>query len=298
SHCRVIDGINFYLPSALLLHIKENIHHYQYLQYFSVMLSYHRVLAAFGRSVNDKTLECNCDVHPWEITVNGENWPGRIRLIGFVDVFFVIAYSANDCFMKGVIIYKDPKALGSLDGLRVPEPAKSDAGDDKLRDDAGDDKLWDEYGYYYDSSDSGFDTDSDEDRDENIEDSTKGKQRKQQDRRVKFQARSVYTASSLGHEISLKATFSPNSIQTYTVKVDRPASWAMGRRMKRALKTHGVFRLVQDALRAELITNGQMMGHVTGLLFTGGRFTDTISRAFQATSGDSAQRHTLANDNI
>lgn len=76
--------------------------------------------------------------------------------------------------MKGVIIYsktillrcicpspdsddrvEDPKALGLLDGLRVPEPAKSDAGNDK---------LWDEYGYYYDSSDSGFDTDSDEDR--------------------------------------------------------------------------------------------------------------------------------------
>ncbi|PLB42527.1 uncharacterized protein BDW47DRAFT_97349 [Aspergillus candidus] len=253
------------------------------------MLSYHRVLAAFGRSVNDKTLECNCDVHPWEITVNGENWPGKIRLIGFVDVFFVIAYSANDCFMKGVIIYKDPKALGLLDGLRVPEPAKSDAGNDK---------LWDEYGYYYDSSDSGFDTDSDEDRDENTEGSMKGKHQKQQNRRVKFQARSVYTASSLGHEISLKATFSTSSIQTYTVKVDRPASWAMSRRMKRALKTHGVFRLVQDALRAGIITHGQMMGHVTGLLFTGGRFTDTVSRAFQATSGDSAQRHTLSNDNI
>lgn len=68
--------------------------------------------------------------------------------------------------------------------------------------------------------------------------------------------------------------------------------------MKRALKTHGALRLVQDGLRAGLITQGQMMGHVTGLLFTGGRFTDTVSRAFQATSGDSAQRHTLSNDDI
>ena len=124
-------------------------------------------------SLEECRLTRSSDIHPWEITVNGENWPGKIRLIGFVDVFFVIAYSANDCFMKGVIIYsktvllrcicpipdsddrvEDPKALNSLDGLRVPEPAKEVADNDE---------SWDEYGYHHDSSDSGFDSDSDED---------------------------------------------------------------------------------------------------------------------------------------
>ncbi|KAL4896903.1 hypothetical protein BDV59DRAFT_198357 [Aspergillus ambiguus] len=75
------------------------------------MFSYHRVLKIFGRSVTDKTLECDwlteySDIHPWEIEINGEQWPGKIRLIGFVDVFFVISYSANARFEKGVIIYR------------------------------------------------------------------------------------------------------------------------------------------------------------------------------------------------
>ncbi|KAL4893391.1 hypothetical protein BDV59DRAFT_201964 [Aspergillus ambiguus] len=69
------------------------------------MFSYHRVLKLFGRSVADKTIECDCDIHPWEIEIDGQQWPGKIRLIGFVDVFFVISYSANMRFEKGVIIY-------------------------------------------------------------------------------------------------------------------------------------------------------------------------------------------------
>lgn len=89
------------------------------------MYSYHRVLAVFGRSVKDKTVECNwwsflihlpfpydtwltglfSDIHPWEIEINGEQWPGRIRLVGFVDAFFVFAYSSNARFERGIVIY-------------------------------------------------------------------------------------------------------------------------------------------------------------------------------------------------
>jgi len=71
------------------------------------MASYHRVLKVFGRSVQDKTLQCDCDIHPWEISVNNESWSGRIRLIGFVDVFFLISYSGNSRFHDGIVIYKD-----------------------------------------------------------------------------------------------------------------------------------------------------------------------------------------------
>lgn len=45
------------------------------------------------------------DIHPWDIDINKEQWPGKIRLIAFVDVFFLISYSANASFEKGIIIY-------------------------------------------------------------------------------------------------------------------------------------------------------------------------------------------------
>ncbi|KAH8165704.1 hypothetical protein CIB48_g2531 [Xylaria polymorpha] len=69
------------------------------------MASYHRVLRVFDRSVQDKSLECDYDIHPWEILINGERWEGKIRLIGFVDVFFLLCYSAEARFEKGIIVY-------------------------------------------------------------------------------------------------------------------------------------------------------------------------------------------------
>jgi hypothetical protein len=45
------------------------------------------------------------DIHPWELAINGEQWAGKIRLIGYVDVFFLIAYSANARFEHGIIVY-------------------------------------------------------------------------------------------------------------------------------------------------------------------------------------------------
>ncbi|PVH68826.1 hypothetical protein DL98DRAFT_554688 [Cadophora sp. DSE1049] len=70
------------------------------------MTSYHRVLKVFGRSIEDKTLQCDCDIHPWEVKVNGKRWTGRLRLIGFVDLFFLISYSGSSRFHHGIVIYK------------------------------------------------------------------------------------------------------------------------------------------------------------------------------------------------
>lgn len=55
------------------------------------------------------------DIHPWEILINGERWAGKIRLIGFVDVFFLICYSADARFEKGIIVYS----------TQTPTPASS-----------------------------------------------------------------------------------------------------------------------------------------------------------------------------
>lgn len=51
------------------------------------------------------------DIHPWDILVDGSRWQGKIRLIGFVDVFFLICYSGESRFEKGIIIYSNPSSV-------------------------------------------------------------------------------------------------------------------------------------------------------------------------------------------
>ncbi len=53
------------------------------------------------------------DIHPWEILINGERWPGKVRLVGFVDVFFLISYSSESRFEKGLVIYSKTPAVQS-----------------------------------------------------------------------------------------------------------------------------------------------------------------------------------------
>ncbi|OJJ42096.1 hypothetical protein ASPZODRAFT_137487 [Penicilliopsis zonata CBS 506.65] len=285
------------------------------------MLSYHRVLQIFGRSIRDKTLECDCDIHPWEIMIDGKTWPGKIRLIAFVDVFFVISYAANDGFIKGIIIYKDPKALVTLNGMgpklerdidanekndnkrndndsnKENDSAKtSQAESDKVRwDDADSDWDEDEQGGESDS-DSGFDS---EDSDWDLDDATEDNKEKKAVKLFKFRERSIYTVQSLGHEIGMRATYATTEIRKYTVEITRPSGWAMSRRMKRGLKQHGIGRMIQDVIQCGLITNAQFIGHMTGWLVTGGRWNDTLQKTFQALGGaDAAGRQALSNEKI
>ncbi|KAF7520885.1 hypothetical protein G7054_g12615 [Neopestalotiopsis clavispora] len=84
------------------------------------MASYHRVLDTFDRSVSLKSVECDYDIHPWDLLVDGSRWDGKIRLIGFVDVFFLICYSGESRFEKGIIIYKNDDAIrNTLDAAKV-----------------------------------------------------------------------------------------------------------------------------------------------------------------------------------
>ncbi|PTB63090.1 hypothetical protein BBK36DRAFT_1127332 [Trichoderma citrinoviride] len=69
------------------------------------MASYHRVLRAFGRTIEDTILECNYDIHPGDVLINNERWPGKIRLVGYIDVFFLMCYSGESRFEHGIIIY-------------------------------------------------------------------------------------------------------------------------------------------------------------------------------------------------
>ncbi|KAK1243351.1 hypothetical protein MKX07_003979 [Trichoderma sp. CBMAI-0711] len=78
------------------------------------MASYHRVLRTFGRTIEDNILECNYDIHPWDVLINNERWPGKIRLVGYIDVFFLMCYSGESRFEHGIIIYKDDEAIRQL----------------------------------------------------------------------------------------------------------------------------------------------------------------------------------------
>jgi hypothetical protein len=47
------------------------------------------------------------DIHPWDILINGERWAGKVRLVGFVDSFYLICYSGQARFEHGIVVYSE-----------------------------------------------------------------------------------------------------------------------------------------------------------------------------------------------
>jgi hypothetical protein len=45
------------------------------------------------------------DIHPWDILINGQRWAGKVRLVGFVDSFYLICYSGQSRFEHGIVVY-------------------------------------------------------------------------------------------------------------------------------------------------------------------------------------------------
>ncbi|KAK5994844.1 hypothetical protein PT974_03230 [Cladobotryum mycophilum] len=54
------------------------------------------------------------DIHPWDILIDEQRWPGKIRLIGYIDLFFLIQYSGESRFERGLVIYKDDQVIRDL----------------------------------------------------------------------------------------------------------------------------------------------------------------------------------------
>ncbi|PWY93567.1 hypothetical protein BO94DRAFT_563946 [Aspergillus sclerotioniger CBS 115572] len=183
------------------------------------MYSYHRLLQIFGRSIHDNTLECDLDVHPWEIKINGKNWSGKVRLIGFVDVFFIISYSGNARFEDGIIVYTE------------------------------------------------------------------------------FTHRRTYRIKSRGHHISLSTKYLKSSVEHYTVEIIKPRDWALRRRVKRGIRPHAMAQLLVDVVRYGVISQGQLMGHVGGLLFVGGTLDETAHKFWQGlTANKQSGQQALSNE--
>ncbi|KAI1398053.1 hypothetical protein F4819DRAFT_489908 [Hypoxylon fuscum] len=215
------------------------------------MTSYHRVLKVFDRSVHDKSLECDYDIHPWEILVNGERWAGRVRLIGFVDVFFLMCYSADARFEKGIIIYKDDDAI--RDTL---ERADVDPSNIRL----------------------------------DIVNSKEAKNdRHLPPKYFSFVSQPLdYVITSLGHEIGLKTEYPRSSLIKYEIKILKSRNKVMKKRVRRAVTQHSLMDLMHDAIRLGVITHAEMTAQLLGNFYMGSATEDAM-RKYMDTLGSASR---------
>ncbi|KAF5665088.1 hypothetical protein FHETE_6803 [Fusarium heterosporum] len=219
------------------------------------MASYHRVLDTFGRSVNLKSLECDYDIHPWDILVDGSRWDGKIRLVGFVDVFFLVCYSGESRFEKGIIIYKDDVFIRNI--LKDANMTAGDLGLEVVN-----------------------------------EDEIKAAQDKRKEspleRHFKFQSIKGgldYTISSLGHEIEVKTRYEKTELKKYEIKIRKGRDSAMKKRICRGVSQHDLFDLMHDAIRLGVITHAELIGHIVGKTIGGTTVEDMGSKYFEALTG-------------
>ncbi|KAI1101792.1 hypothetical protein F4804DRAFT_343724 [Jackrogersella minutella] len=223
------------------------------------MASYHRVLKVFDRSIHDKSLECNYDIHPWEVLINGERWAGKVRLIGFVDVFFLMCYSADARFEKGIIIYKDDEVI--RDTL---QRANVDASKIKLdvvnaKEMQNDDNLPPKY--------------------------------------FNFHSQPLdYIITSLGHEVGLKTEYPSSSLIKYEIKILKSRNKVMKKRVRRAVTQHSLMDLMQDAIRLGVISHAEMTAQLLGNFYIGSA-TDDAMRKYMETLGSASQPDSIALSN-
>ncbi|KAI1111217.1 hypothetical protein F5Y14DRAFT_426193 [Nemania sp. NC0429] len=205
------------------------------------MASYHRILKVFDRSVQDKSLECDYDIHPWEILINGERWEGKIRLIGFVDVFFLMCYSADTRFEKGIIVYKNDDAIrDTLERAKV-DPKKI-----------------------------GLKVVNDKEREGNPN---------VPDRYFKFSSDTInYTIESLGHKVGLGSKYPRSSVIPYKITIFKSKNPVMKKRIRRGITQHSLQDLMYDAIRLGVVTHAEMVAQVIGTVYTGNTMDDAISK--------------------
>ncbi|RYP64149.1 hypothetical protein DL769_006776 [Monosporascus sp. CRB-8-3] len=221
------------------------------------MASYHRVLQAFDRSVKQKSIECDFDIHPWDILINGARWDGKIRLIGFVDVFFLMCYSGASRFEKGIVIYKDDDAIRAI--LRETKVSAEQLGLGVVN------------------------------QDEVKEGEAKG--RKIPVRYFDFKSLRGgldYTITSLGHEVGVQTQYEKTVLQKYVIKL---------RRIRRGVSQHDLLDLMHDAVRLGIISQAELIGTVIGKVVGGSRMDDLFSKYAEALSGARNSRNlALAGD--
>ncbi|ESZ94398.1 hypothetical protein SBOR_5191 [Sclerotinia borealis F-4128] len=211
------------------------------------MASYHRILNVFERSIEDKTLQCDCDIHPWEILVNGDRWSGRLRLIGFVDIFFLISYSENSRFHEGIVIYKDDQHIEKLLNL-----AGKEFKDEKLT---------------TKTPNSEFSNPKTTTPTPTTNPNTSQLPKPTYTTFTRDTA--DYTCTSIGHSIGLRTRYAPSSLQTYTIHLRKPTDPLLKRKYKRALKVHDTLDMIHDAVKLGLVSYAEILGSGMGHIYRG-----------------------------
>ncbi|KAI1180281.1 hypothetical protein F4777DRAFT_574041 [Nemania sp. FL0916] len=205
------------------------------------MASYHRILKVFDRSIHDKSLECDYDIHPWEILINGERWEGKVRLIGFVDVFFLMCYSADARFERGIIVYKNDDAIQDTLTRAKVDPQKI-----------------------------GLKLVNEKERESN---QTLPK------RYFQFSSDTInYTIESLGHKIGLGSKYPRSSLIPYKISIFKSRNPVMKKRIRRGITQHSLSDLMYDAIRLGIVSHAEMVAQVIGTVYTGNTMDDAISK--------------------
>lgn len=205
------------------------------------MASYHRVLKVFDRSVQDKSLECDYDIHPWEILINGERWEGKVRLIGFVDVFFLMCYSAESRFERGIIVYKNDDAIRDILETAKVDPKRIGLEVLNEKERATDPELPERY--------------------------------------FKFTSDVInYTIESLGHKVGLGPKYPKSSLIRYKITILKSKNPAMKKRIRRGITQHSLLDLMYDAIRLGIVTHAEMTAHLLGTLYCGNTMDDAIRK--------------------
>ncbi|KAG4443330.1 hypothetical protein IFR05_001199 [Cadophora sp. M221] len=236
------------------------------------MASYHRVLKVFGRSIEDKTLQCDCDIHPWEVKVNGKPLTGRLRLIGFVDLFFLISYSGSSRFHDGIVIYSILRFILSESPSLIYE----------LEDDDHIEKILNLSGVEF----------------ENIHLTSKSPEPTSTatttpEKKVKyttFASDTVdYVVNSIGHPIGLKTQYDSSSLKQYTIKLRKPQDALLKRKYKNAIKQHDTLDMIQDAVKLGLVSYAEILGHGLSHIYRGSSTLD-VGKGFAGGLGASKER--------
>jgi len=211
----------------------------------------------FGRSVGDKTLQCDCDIHPWEILVNEDRWSGKIRLIGFVDIFFLISYSENSRFNNGIVVYKDNEHIES-----ILKGAKMELKDTRIE-----------------SKNNSLQPASSE--------STQSKTTEEKIKYTTFSRDTVdYKVTSIGHTIGLQTKYPKSELKIYTVQLRKPEDPVLKQNYKRALKVHDTLDMIQDAMKLGLVSYAEILGNGMGHIYRGSSTLD-IGKGFVGGLGGS-----------
>ncbi|KAL7794444.1 hypothetical protein V8C37DRAFT_376685 [Trichoderma ceciliae] len=233
------------------------------------MASYHRVLKNFGRSVDDKSLECDYDIHPWDILIDGERWAGKIRLVGFVDAFYLIRYSGESRFEHGLMIYKDDDCIRN-----TLKAAKITPQDIELK--------------VINTKNSTKIQENRDENDVNGSEQSGNKTKKKPETYFDFHSEKGglhYTITSLGHPIGLGTEYPKEALKPHTIKIRKGRDKVMKKYIRRAVKQHSIVSLMHDVVRLGFISEAEIVGMALKNTLGGTTIEDTTGKVLSALTG-------------